>query len=113
MTEVLEPDWLDLTMGGADETVAGLRDYVALVAAALGVGLESCAIEPYPPASAYIALDARLARFPHRDLALLWDERHGWSAGVETHSGEDLIVVAYRSGDLLPPPAAVRTFAER
>ncbi|HEY1572988.1 MAG TPA: hypothetical protein VGG05_16720 [Pseudonocardiaceae bacterium] len=42
MTEVLEPDRLDLTMGGADETVTGLRDYVVLVAAALGVGLESC-----------------------------------------------------------------------
>ncbi|HEY1572989.1 MAG TPA: DUF6292 family protein [Pseudonocardiaceae bacterium] len=54
-----------------------------------------------------------MARFPHRDLALLWDERHGWSAGVETHSGEDLIVVAHRGADLLPPPAAVRAFAER
>lgn len=112
MTEVLGPDRLDLTGGGADELAAGLRDYVALVAAALGVGQESCAIDPCPPASAYIALDARLPSHPQRDLALLWDERHGWSAGVETHSSEDLIVVAYQGGDLVPPPAAVRAFAE-
>jgi hypothetical protein len=72
------------------------------VASALGVGLESCAIDPNPPASVYVALDAKLSGFPDRDLALLWDERLGWSAAVEAHAGKDLIVVTYRGGELLP-----------
>jgi Family of unknown function (DUF6292) len=88
----------------------GLRGYVAEVAAALGVGLESCAIDPQSPASAYIALDQRVPRYPDRDLALLWDERHGWSAAVETHSGEDLVVLTYRGGDPLPTPSEVVRF---
>ncbi|HEX3593118.1 MAG TPA: DUF6292 family protein [Pseudonocardiaceae bacterium] len=111
MTEVLEPGWLDLT-DDADDLVPGLRGYVALVAAALAVGLESCATDPYSPASAYIALDVRLSRYPKRDVALLWDERQGWSVCVETHSGEDLIVVAYLGRDLLAPPATVQMFVE-
>jgi Family of unknown function (DUF6292) len=85
----------------------GLRGYLAGVAGALGVGLESCAIDPGAPASAYIALDQRVEQYPDRDLALLWDERYGWSAAVETHSGEDLIVLTYFGGDPLPPPATV------
>jgi hypothetical protein len=48
---------------------------------------------------------------PDRDLALLWDERHGWSAAMETHSGEDLIVLAYLNGeDVLPEPCEVARF---
>jgi hypothetical protein len=111
MTEVLEPGRLD-TSGGTGDPAAGLRGYVTLVAAALGAGLESWATDPYPLASAYIALDVRLARHPRRDVALLWDERLGWSVCVETHSGEDLIVVAYLGGELLAPPAAVQMFVE-
>lgn len=88
----------------------GLRGYLAAVADALGVGLESCAIDPQPPASAYLALDQRVPTYPERDLALLWDERYGWSAAVETHSGEDLIVLAYFGDDPLPAPAAVARF---
>lgn len=90
--------------------VRGLRGYVAAVAEALGVGLESCAIDPQPPASAYIALDQRVQRYPERDLALLWDERHGWSAAVETHSGGDLVVLTYRGGDPLPTPGEMVEF---
>jgi uncharacterized protein DUF6292 len=108
MTELLEPDWL--VAGGADGFVTGLRGYVDRVAAALGVGPESCAIDPQPPVSAYVALDVRLPHQPERDVALLWDQRHGWSACVETHSGEDLIVVAYHGPDLLPAPAAIEAF---
>lgn len=110
MTEIRDPDWLDVTAYGADTFAAGLRAYIHLVATELGVGPQSCATDPRPPASAYVALDVRLTRYPGRDVALLWDERHGWSACVETYSGEDLIVVAYRGHGLLPAPASVRAF---
>lgn len=90
----------------------GLRGYVGKVAAELGVGLESSVIDPSPPASVYIALDTKLIRFPGRDLALLWDERFGWSGAVETHSGEDLIIIAYQGGDLLPEAGDVAAFVD-
>ncbi|MFD8498747.1 DUF6292 family protein [Amycolatopsis sp. NPDC059657] len=89
----------------------GLREYLSAVATELGVGLESCTIDCDLPRSAYLALDWRLDRFPGRDLALLWDERHGWSAAIETHSGEDLIVLSYLGGDsVLPAPDTVARF---
>ena len=84
-----------------------LRSYLDEVACALGVGLESCTIDLDPPVSAYVALDQRLPSFPDRDLALLWDEVRGWSAAVETHSGEDLIVVSYLDSEVAAPPADV------
>jgi uncharacterized protein DUF6292 len=82
-----------------------LRAYLAEVCAALGVGLESIAVDLDAPVSAYLALDCRLPGHPDRDVALLWDERHGWAAAIETHSGEDLIVVAYLGGRTVLPPA--------
>jgi hypothetical protein len=93
-----------------DAFARGLRGYVGKVAAELGVGLESCAIDGNAPAWAYVALDVRVARFPDRELALLWDERQGWSAAVETHSGEDLVVLTYRGGDVVPGPSEVASF---
>lgn len=83
-----------------------LRAYVTAVAHALGIGEESTMIDAAAPASAYLALDGRLPSYPHRELALVWDERHGWAAAVETHSGEDLLLIAYldpRHG-LVPAP---------
>ncbi|GAB3147733.1 DUF6292 family protein [Amycolatopsis stemonae] len=88
----------------------GLTGYLAAVSAAVGVGEESCTADLDVPASAYVALDLRLPRYPGRDLALLWDERHGWAFAVETHSGEDLLVLAYLCAGLVPPPARVRGF---
>jgi hypothetical protein len=88
----------------------GLRRYVGAVSAELGVGLESCAIDALTPAAAYVALDHRLDRFPDRDFALLWDERHGWSAAVEDTRGGDLIVLSYLGGELLPDPAELPAF---
>ena len=82
-----------------------LRGYLAVIAAALGVGLESCTLDIDVPVSAYLAVDQKAVAFPDRDVALLWDERHGWSFAVETHSGEDLIVVAYLDTDTVVPPA--------
>lgn len=83
-----------------------LRAYVTAVAHALGIGEESTMIDAAAPASAYLALDGRLPSHPDRELALVWDERHGWAAAVETHSGEDLLLLAYldpRHG-LVPAP---------
>jgi hypothetical protein len=87
------------------------RAYLRAVAASLGIGLESTTVDVDTPVSAYLALDWRLRRFADRDLALLWDERHGWSAAVETHSGEDMIVLAYLGGDTVcPDPRRVVQF---
>ncbi|WP_433272176.1 DUF6292 family protein [Actinosynnema sp. CS-041913] len=87
-----------------------LRWYVGLVATGLGLSGDGSYTDTEPPASAYLALDGRLPAFPERDLALLWDERLGWSAAVETHSGEDLIVLAYLGHDAVPAPEAVAAF---
>lgn len=81
----------------------GLRGYLGAVARELGVGLESCTLDVDLPASAYLAVDHRLPEFSDRDLALLWDEVHGWAAAIETHSGEDLIIVSYLDTDTVTP----------
>ncbi len=85
--------------------------YLAEVTHALGIGLESCTVDHDSPVSAYVALDERLPSHPGRDVALLWDEIHGWAAAVETHSGEDLIILRYLGGKTIaPPPAQVARF---
>jgi hypothetical protein len=84
-----DPSWLDDDAFGRE-----LRAYITAVAHALGVGPESTTVDTTTPASAYLALDGTTPAFPDRELALLWDERRGWSAAVETHSGEDLLVLA-------------------
>jgi hypothetical protein len=104
---------LDATMIDTPDEYAfarGLRGYLAAVATGLGVGLESCAIDPLSPAAAYVALDGRVRRFPERDLALLWEEHFGWSAAVEMPAGGDLIVLTYHGGDLVPPPSEIGAF---
>ncbi|MDT8914922.1 DUF6292 family protein [Amycolatopsis sp. PS_44_ISF1] len=88
-----------------------LRGYLARVARAAGVGPESCTVDLGTPASAYIALDWRLGRFPGRDLALLWHEEHGWSAALDAAGGQDTIVLAYAEvQDVLPDPRTVVKF---
>lgn len=86
----------------------GLRGYVAAVARAVGVGPESCTVDEGTPVAAYIALDRRLARFPDHDLALVWDEAHGWAAAIEDADGAT--VLAYLGGEVLPGPLAVVGF---
>jgi hypothetical protein len=89
----------------------GLRAYLGEVAGALGLGLESCTVDVDVPVSAYVAVDGRLRRFPDRDVALLWDEVHGWAVAVEAACGEEMIVLAYLGGaDILPPPRAIVRF---
>jgi Family of unknown function (DUF6292) len=87
-----------------DSVMRGLHRYVRLVSQALGLRGECSFVQPD---SAYIALDGRLDRFPDHDVALLWEETRGWSAAIETHSGEELIVVARFGQELLPPPETV------
>lgn len=87
-----------------------LRGYLGAVAKAVGVGLESCTLDAGTPAAAYIALDWRLARFPDHDLALVWDEVHGWAAAIEDATGDAVTVLAYLGGEVLPEPRAVVKF---
>ncbi|MEU3624567.1 hypothetical protein BS329_36320 [Amycolatopsis coloradensis] len=95
------------------QTLDAVWDYLAEVTAALGVGLESCTVDHDSPVSAYVALDERLPRHPERDVALLWDEIHGWAVAIETHSGEDLIVLRYLGGNTAtPPPGRVARFVK-
>ncbi len=86
-----------------------LRGYLGAVARAVGVGPESGTIDLDTPVSAYVALDWRLRRFPGHDLALVWDEVHGWAVALED-SGGDAVVLAYLGGEVLPEPRAVVRF---
>jgi hypothetical protein len=89
----------------------GLRAYLGDVAKALGFGLESCTVDLDVPVSAYLAVDWRLRWFADRDVALLWDEVHGWALAVEASCGEEMIVLRYLGGDdVLPEPRAVVRF---
>ena len=91
--------------------IPALRGYLRAVGGELGVGLESATIDQDTPVSAYLALDARLPHFPDRDVALLWNEEHGWAIAKETHSGEDLLVLAYLGGPTITPsPKRVARF---
>lgn len=93
-----------------DGAESALRAYVAVVAGALGVPEDSTCAMPGKPATAYIALEARLPAFPDRDLALLWEDTQGWAAAIETHSGEDVIVVSYLGIEVVPAPREVVAF---
>ncbi|NIH87479.1 hypothetical protein FHX45_004372 [Amycolatopsis granulosa] len=96
-----------------DAQARGLRRYVRLVTEALGLGGNAYFVQlDPPPANAYLALERRLPEFPDRDAALLWSEDTGWSLVVESHCGEDLIVLSYLGTDVLPAPRVVARFAE-
>lgn len=97
-------------MTGHHPAAAALTEYLRVVTAELGIGLESCTVDHASPLSAYLALDQHHPAYPDRDFALLWDEERGWAAAVETHSGEDLIVVRYLGGTVAPAPADVTRF---
>jgi hypothetical protein len=88
----------------------GLRRYIETVAEALGTGPEGCCCLVDVPVSGYVAIDQRLAAYPDRDFALVWDEWQGWAAVIETSSGEDFIILSYLGEDVLPAPAVVAAF---
>ncbi|MDS0136847.1 MULTISPECIES: DUF6292 family protein [unclassified Amycolatopsis] len=102
---------IELPTGYQHPAVPALLGYLRDVTAELGIGLESCTLDHDRPVSAYVALDTRLPHYPDRDVALLWDEERGWAAAIETHSGEDLIVLRYLGGPtVVPPPRRVARF---
>ncbi|GHF37522.1 hypothetical protein FHX82_006379 [Amycolatopsis bartoniae] len=90
----------------------GLRAYVRAVSTAVGTGWESCSVDTGTPLSAYIALDTRLPGHLDCDVALLWHEDRGWSAVLETPSGEDL-TLAHLGGSVVAEPRAVARFLTR
>jgi hypothetical protein len=90
-----------------DRVVRGLLRYVHLVSGAVGLRGACSVVQSDDPLSAYVALDGRLRGFPDHDVALLWEETRGWSAALETHSGEELVPVAYLDHGVLPPPGTV------
>jgi hypothetical protein len=91
----------------------GLRAYLARVAKTVGVGYESCSLDLGVPSSGYVALDRARPDRPDHELALVWDEVHGWSAVVEPASGDTAEVLAYLGGaEVLPPPRVVARFLE-
>lgn len=91
----------------------GLRAYLARVARAVGVGFESCSLDLDVPTSGYVALDRALPDQPGHDLALIWDEVHGWSVAVEPAGGGAPEVRAYLGGpEVLPSPRAVARFLD-
>jgi hypothetical protein len=94
-----------------DSWTRALRGYTRLVAGALGLSPQCCCVQGERPSNAYVALDGQLRDFPGRDVALLWDERYRWSLAVETHSGEDLVVVAHHGDEARPAPRSVARWA--
>jgi hypothetical protein len=95
-----------------DSVLRALHRYIRLVSGALGLSGDSSYVQADETVSAYVALERRLNSFPDRDVALLWDEDRGWSAAIETHSGEDLLVVACFGQDVVPQPAAVAEWVD-
>lgn len=86
----------------------GLRQYLLLVANALDSPAWYC--EVVVPANAYVALEGSIPRHPDQAMALLWDERNGWAAAIESPSGDDMFILAYLGGDVLASPDAVMAF---
>lgn len=101
-----------MDLDGEGVAARGLRRYVRLVAEAVGVGSESSILQLDDPVSVYLALDRCTPGHPDRDLALLWDERHGWALAVEL-DGARLRVLGYLGGELLPEPRVVARFVDR
>ncbi|MET9631926.1 DUF6292 family protein [Lentzea sp. NPDC006480] len=92
-----------------DSAARRVRRYVREVVTELGLRGDSSFVETEPRAGAYVALDGRLPDFPDHDVALLWNERSGWSAAVEDRIGE-LVEIARLGGDPSPAAAAVVTW---
>jgi hypothetical protein len=82
------------------------------VAALIGVPHEGTTCEISDSANAYLAVARRCRTHPGHDLMLLWSERDGWHAALETVPGEEPAVLAYLGGPLVPEPQCVADFAE-
>jgi hypothetical protein len=93
-----------------DAAARGLRRYVRLVAEAVGAGSSAWCCEVDARSTAYVALEGRIALYPDHDVALVWDERTGWAAAVESASSDDLLLIAYLGDDVLPSPRQVAQY---
>jgi anti-anti-sigma factor len=89
----------------------GLHRYLRLVARELRLEGESWSVHQEPGFSVYLPLQERSERFPDQDVALLWDERFGWAAAVESSRDNELTVLGYLGQDVLPSPRTVARFA--
>ncbi|GAA3432837.1 DUF6292 family protein [Kutzneria kofuensis] len=94
------------------EAALGLGRYVAAVARLLGVPSDAMYHEVGDLASAYIALPTRHPLFAEFDLMLVWDERHGWSVGLEIDTLDGPVILSYLGPDPLPTPGRVRHFVD-
>ncbi|MFS8104512.1 DUF6292 family protein [Lentzea alba] len=102
----------DLRLGDEWLPSRGLTGYVHAVAAILGLLPEATWCDTGHPSVAYIALEQRIAQFPDRDVALLWDEESGWCVALETGTTDDPIALSWLGRDVLPAPAVVREFVD-
>lgn len=102
-----------MDLDGDGVVARGLRRYVLLVAEALGVGAEASVLQLHDPVSVYLASDRSVPGHGDWDLALLWDERHGWALGVETDGGAEVGVIDHMVTDVLPAPRVVADFVDR
>jgi hypothetical protein len=88
----------------------GLRHYLKQVAEELGSDDAGQFVQLDGPIGAYLPLDIRLPRFPEHDVALVWDEEHGWGIGIETDAGSPIVVLSYLGIEVLPAPSTVAEF---
>jgi hypothetical protein len=91
-------------------TALGLHEYLRQVAEACGCSGEAFSVQHEPQFSGYLPLETRVPAFPEVDVALVWDERTGWSAVLETTTNE-LVTLTYLTTELVPAPAVVAAFA--
>jgi hypothetical protein len=92
-----------------EHATCGLNRYIDFVAAAVAA-TDTCVITTVP-VNAYIPLPVRQPSFPDVELALSWDELHGWAVALEATVG-DLIVLSYLGQDILPAPTVVARFLD-
>jgi hypothetical protein len=102
---------MDLEFNGLP--ARGLRRYVRLVGELLGLSGPSSYFQLESPVTAYLALEGRTPDFPDHDVALLWDEKRGWAAAIESQGGSELITLSYLGTDVLSPPQVVARFARQ
>lgn len=99
-----------MELSSRDAAARGLHRYASLIADTLQLSEQDYDVQLGPPTSLYFALNKRLGGFPARDLALIWDERNGWSAAIEVLDMPDVIPVSYLGHDILPAPRVVAAF---
>lgn len=98
-----------MALHGRESVESELHAYVTAIAEYFGVPPDQTSCEAEGLATAYIGFGPCLPDFPQRDLALVWDERLGWAAAVQTASGE-LIAFSYLASSPVPHVNVVTSF---